>query len=153
MSYTIESCKRGFYWIGYSGTVTMDLRLKALRDVETASTHVPIRGNIIDFRGSNLLCSFTEQFEFAAKATGQPGHRGRKAAYLVNDMHDASVEILELAMSNRGIDTKLFTDELQAIKWLTDDCFQSCKGFAAGRCALTNINELRFSQSISKPQG
>jgi len=126
----------------------MDLRLQALRDVETASNVVPIRGNIIDFRGSNLLCSFTEQFEFAAKATGQPGHRGRKAAYLVNDIHAAPVEILELAMSNRGIDTKLFTDELQAINWLTDDCFQSCEEFAGGRCSLANINHIKFGASI-----
>ena len=153
MPYTIENCKRGFYWIDYSDKVTMDLRLQALYDVETASNNVPIRGNIIDFRGSNLLCSFTEQLEFAAKATGQPGHRGRKAAYLVDDMHAAPVEILELAMCNRGIDTKMFTDELQAIKWLTDDCFQSCEEFEEGRCSLSNINHLKFGEPISKPQG
>lgn len=144
MPYTIESCKLGFYWISYSGTVTLDLRMRALHDVETASNDVPIRGNIIDFRDSNLLCSFTEQFVFAAKATGQPGHRGRKAAYLVNDMHTAPVEILELAMCNRGIDTKLFTDELKAIKWLTDDCFQSCEEFAVGRCSLAKINHMKL---------
>jgi hypothetical protein len=151
MPYTIVSCKRGYYWIGYSGTVTMDLRLKALNDVETASNDVPIRGNIIDFRGSNLLCSFTEQFEFAAKATGQPGHRGRKAAYLVDDMHAAPVEILELAMCNRGIDTRLFTDVSPAIQWLTDDCFQSCEEFAGGCCSLANLNRMEFGAPIRSP--
>ena len=139
MPYTIECCKRGFYWISYSGTVDLDLRLKTLDAVETAARDIPIRGNIIDFRGAQLTCSFAEQFEFASRATRQPGHRGKKAAYLVKDMHAAPIEILELAMCNRGIETRRFTDEQQAISWLTNSCYNSCEEFRLNRCALSNV--------------
>lgn len=139
MPYTIKSCKKGIYWISYSGAVDLTLRLQALQTVEEASRHIPIRGNLIDFRETDLHCSFTEQFEFANKATEQSGHRGRKAAYLVRDMKSAPIEILELAMSNRGIDTRLFTDELEAINWLTGGCYHSCEDFKKSCCAVGNM--------------
>jgi hypothetical protein len=93
----------GFYWIKYSGTVELALRLKALQTVEAASQQVPIKGNIIDFRSADLSCSFSQQYEFANRATGQAGQRGKKAAYLLNDIESTSAEVLQLAMSNRGI--------------------------------------------------
>jgi hypothetical protein len=139
MPYTIKSCKNGIYWISYSGTVDLAVRLQALQAVEDASRHIPIRGNLIDFRETDLLCSFTEQLEFATKATEQSGHRGRKAAYLVNDVQAAPIEILELAMSNRGIETRLFTNELEAINWLTGGCYQSCEDFKKSCCAVGNM--------------
>jgi hypothetical protein len=139
MPYTIKSCQHGIYWISYSGNVDLAMRLEALHEVEAASRENPIRGNLIDFRETNLLCSFSEQFAFATKATEQTGHRGRKAAYLVRDMQATPIEILELAMSNRGIETRLFTDELQAINWLTGGCYQNCEDFKKGCCAVGNM--------------
>jgi len=147
MPYEIKHCNQGYYWISYSGTVTLELRLRALRAVEAASTNISIRGNIIDFRDIDLNCSFTEQFEFASRATEQPGHRGRKAAYLINKMQSPPTEILQLAMCNRGIETRLFTDELQAINWLTGACYQTCKDFKTAQCALGHVNSIK---NISK---
>ena len=146
MPYEIKYCKKGFYWIGYSGTVTLELRLMALRTVEATSKKIPIKGNIIDFRNTKLHCSFSEQFEFASRATEQPGHRGRKAAYLIDGMNSPPTEILQLAMCNRGIDTMLFTDELQAINWLTGGCYRTCKDFKTEQCALGHINSLKVLQ-------
>jgi hypothetical protein len=149
MPYTIKSCKNGIYWISYSGTVDLALRLQALQTVEEASRHIPIRGNLIDFRDTELLCSFTEQFEFATKAAGQYGHRGRKAAYLVKDLKAAPIEILELAMSNRGIETRLFTDELKAVNWLTGGCYKSCEDFKKSCCAVGNMAQCVPEDSVS----
>jgi hypothetical protein len=118
------------------------MRLQALQTVEAASRENPIRGNLIDFRNTTLLCSFTEQFQFATKATEQSGHRGRKAAYLVNDRQSTSIEILQLAMSNRGIETRLFTDELEAINWLTGECYRSCEDFSKSCCAVSSMAQV-----------
>ena len=138
MSYTIKSCKQGIYWIRYSGEVNLAERLQALQTVEASSRENPIRGNMIDFRDASLVCSFTEQFQFATKATEQLGHRGRKAAYLVNNKQSGSIEVLQLAMSNRGIETRSFTDELEAINWLTDECYKSCEEFRKSCCAVSS---------------
>jgi len=127
------------------------LRLMALHAVETASKEIPIKGNMIDFRNIELKCSFTEQFEFATRATEQPGHRGRKAAYLINNMQAPPTEILQLAMCNRGIETRLFTDELQAINWLTGACYQTCKDFKTAYCALGHVNSMRNISKVSSP--
>mgnify|MGYP001815639014 FL=1 len=86
MPFSIKCCKHGFYWIKDSGTVDLALRLKALQTVEAAAQQIPIKGNIIDFRSADLSCSFSQQDEFANQATGQAGHRGKKAAYLLNDI-------------------------------------------------------------------
>jgi hypothetical protein len=141
MPYEIERCKQGHYWIRYSGFVDLELRLEALHAVESSSEDIPIRGNIIDFRAAELLCSFSDQLEFATKATDQFNHRGRKAAYLVNDKQAALVEILHLAMSNRGIETQIFTDELAAINWLTGKCFRSCEDFKGSCCPMNMISQ------------
>ncbi|MEN8686237.1 MAG: hypothetical protein AB1Z51_11740 [Desulfuromonadales bacterium] len=68
----------GFYWIKYSGTVDLALRLKALQTVEAASQQVPFKGNIIDFRSADLSCSFSQQYEFANLATARPGTAAKK---------------------------------------------------------------------------
>ncbi len=143
MPYQIERCRQGYYWIRYSGTVDLDLRLEALQAVETCSRDIPIRGNLIDFRNADLCCSFDEQFKFATAATGQSGHLGRKAAYLVKEMHSAPIEILKLAMSNRGIETRVFSDDQEAINWLTNGCYHSCEEFK--RCCPLSINGLTKS--------
>lgn len=148
MPYTIESCKQGIYWIRYSGKVDMALRLQALHTVEASSREIPIKGNLIDFRDTILACSFTEQFEFASKATEQTGHRGRKAAYLVNNMQNAPIEILELAMNNRGIETRLFTEELEAINWLTGECYKTCEDFRKGCCVVGRMAQNPPRQKI-----
>lgn len=137
MPYKIEHCRQGYYWINYSGTVDLELRLDALYAVEAASREIPIKGNLIDFRYADLHCSFTEQFNFATTATEQSGHLGRKAAYLVKSEHAAAIEILELAMSNRGIETRLFTDEADAIRWLTGECYNACEEFRRDSCPLS----------------
>jgi hypothetical protein len=134
--FSIKYCKNGFYWIKYSGTVELALRLKALQTVEAASQQVPIKGNIIDFRSADLSCSFSQQYEFANRATGQAGHRGKKAAYLLNDIESTPAEVRQLAMSNRGIETRLFTDEQQAVAWLTNSCFQSCDEYKKDSCLV-----------------
>lgn len=136
MPYEIQRCRQGYYWISYSGPVDLELRLGALYTVEAYSREIPIKGNLIDFRNADLHCSFTEQFSFATKATEQSGHLGRKAAYLVRQEHAAAIEILELAMCNRGIETRLFTDEADAIRWLTDECYHSCEEFRLDNCPL-----------------
>ncbi len=151
MPYTIKSCNHGIYWISYSGTVDLAMRLQALQSVEDATRSIPIRGNLIDFRETELHCSFSEQFEFATKATGKAGHLGRRAAYLVRDMHSAAVEILELAMNNRGIETRLFTDELEAINWLTGGCYHSCEDFKKSCCAVGNMAQSVPERSITSP--
>ena len=140
MPYQIEHCGQGYYWISYSGAVDLDLRLDALKAVEASSRDIPIRGNLIDFRSAELCCSFTEQFKFATEATEQSGHLGRKAAYLFKDVHSAPIEILELAMCNRGIETRVFSDELEAINWLTNGCYRSCEEFK--RCCPLRFNGL-----------
>jgi len=129
MPFEIEICKQGFYWITYSGTVDLEQRLQALQAVEAYSRKKPIKGNIIDFRNAELVCSFTEQLEFASKATELSGHRGRKAAYLIKGQCTPPTKILELAMCNRGIETRLFIDESEAITWLTDACYRSYADF------------------------
>jgi hypothetical protein len=111
--------------------------------VEASSRDIPIRGNLIDFRSAELCCSFTEQFQFATEATEKPGHLGRKAAYLFKEMNSAPIEILELAMSNRGIETRVFSDEREAINWLTNGCYHSCEEFKRS-CPLS-INGLTKS--------
>ena len=151
MPYTIKSCNHGINWISYSGTVDLAMRLQALQSVEDVARHIPIRGNLIDFRETDLHCSFTEQFEFATKATGQAGHLGKKAAYLVKDIHSAPIEILELAMSNRGIETKLFTEELKAINWLTGGCYHSCEDFKKSCCAVGNMAQSAPERSNTSP--
>jgi len=145
MPFTIQYCKNGFYWIKYKGRVDLALRLKALQAVEEASKQIPIKGNIIDFRGADLSCSFSQQYEFAAEATNQSGHRGKKAAYLLDDIKSAPVEILQLAMSNRGIDTRTFTDEQEAITWLTSCCCQSCPDYKKDSCLVAGRNPLHLA--------
>lgn len=145
MPFNIQYCKNGFYWIKYSGRVDLALRLKALQIVEEASKQIPIKGNIIDFRDADLLCSFSQQYDFAAKATDQSGHRGKKAAYLLNDIKSAPVEILQLAMSNRGIDTRLFTDEQEATIWLTNCCSQSCPEYGKDSCLVAGSKPLHLA--------
>lgn len=137
MPFSIRYCEQGFYWIKYSGKVDLALRLKALQTVEAASQRVPIKGNLIDFRDAELSCSFSQQYEFATKATAQSGHRGKKAAYLLNDIKSESTEVLQLAMNNRGVDTRLFTDEREAITWLTSSFCQSCKEYENDSCLVT----------------
>jgi len=144
MPFTIEYCKYGFYWVKYSGTVDLALRLRALHAVEAASRQVPIKGNIIDFRNAELSCSFFQQHEFAYKATNQAGHRGKKAAYLLKDIKSAPVEILQLVMNNRGVDTCLFTVGQEAIKWLTNSCCQSCPDRNNDSCLVYGANPLRL---------
>ncbi len=142
MPFNIQYCKNGFYWIKYSGSVDLALRFKALLAVEEASKQIPIKGNIIDFRGADLACSFSQQYQFAAKATNQSGHRGKKAAYLLDNIKSAPVEILQLAMNNRGIDTRLFTDEQEAITWLTNCCCQSCSAYRKDSCLVAGSKPL-----------
>lgn len=149
MPYKIDRCRQGYYWITYSGPVDLELRLEALLTVEASSRDIPIRGNLIDFRAAELRCSFTEQFKFATKATEQSGHLGRKAAYLIKDIPSAPIEILELAMSNRGIETRLFTDELEAINWLTGECYQSCEEFKCSCCPLRIYDPTQASPSTA----
>ena len=134
----------GFYWIKYSGTVDLDLRLKALHTVEEASQQVPIKGNIIDFRSADLSCSFSQQYDFANQATGQAGHLGKKAAYLLNDIESAPAEVLQLAMNNRGIETRLFTDEQEAVTWLTNSCCQSCDEYKKDTCLVAGSKPLHL---------
>jgi hypothetical protein len=67
---------------------------------------------------------------------GQAGHRGKKAAYLLNDIESTPAEVRQLAMSNRGIETRLFTDEQQAVDWLTNSCFQSCDEYKKDSCLV-----------------
>ncbi len=145
MPFTVRYCKNGFYWIKYSGRVDLALRLKALQAVEDASRQVPIKGNIIDFRGADLTCSFSQQYEFAAKATDQSGHRGKKAAYLLDDIKSAPLEILQLAMNNRGIDTRLFTDEQEATTWLTNYCCQTCPEYRKDSCLVAGGQPLHLA--------
>ena len=145
MAFNITYCKKGFYWIKYSGTVDLALRLKALQAVEAASQQVPIKGNIIDFRSAELACSFSQQYEFANQATGQAGHRGKKAAYLLNDIESAPTEVLQLAMNNRGITTRLFTHEQEAITWLTSSCCQSCDEYKTDSCLVAGSQPLQLS--------
>lgn len=144
MPFNIQYCKNGFYWIKYSGTVDFALRLRALQAVEGASKQIPIKGNIIDFRDAELSCSFSQQYEFATRATDQSGHRGKKAAYLLKDIKSAPIEILQLAMSNRGIDTRLFTDEQEAISWLTNCCSHSCPEYKKDSCLVAGSNPLQL---------
>ena len=70
-----------------------------MQTVEAAAQQIPIKGNIIDFRSADLSCSFSQQDEFANQATGQAGHRGKKAAYLLNDIESNPAEVLQLAMN------------------------------------------------------
>lgn len=142
--FTIEYCKYGFYWIKYSGKVDLALRLRALQAVEAASEEIPIKGNIIDFQSADLSCSFSHQYEFATMATSQPGHRGKKAAYLLKDIKSASEEILQLAMNNRGLDTRLFTDVQEAVAWLTNSCCQSCPDHKKDSCLVFGDNPLQL---------
>ena len=144
MSFTIEYCKHGFYWIKYSGTVDLALRLRALQTVETAAGQVPIKGNIIDFRDADLSCSFSEQYEFATSATNQTGHRGKKAAYLLKEVKFDQAEILQLAMNNRGLDTRLFIDEQEAVTWLTSSCWQSCPDYQDSSCLVSGASPSRL---------
>ena len=145
MPFTVQYCINGFYWIKYSGRVELALRLKALQAVEETSKQIPIKGNIIDFRDADLTCSFSQQYEFAAKVTDQSGHRGKKAAYLLDDIKSAPLEILQLAMNNRGIDTRLFTDEQEAITWLTNCCYQSCPEYRKDSCLIAGSQPLHLA--------
>lgn len=144
MPFSITYCKNGFYWIKYSGTVDLALRLRALQTVEAASQQIPIKDNIIDFRSADLSCSFSQQYEFANQATGQAGHRGKKAAYLLNDIESAPAEVLQLAMNNRGIETRLFTDEQEAVAWLTGSCCQSCDEDKKDSCLVAGRKPLQL---------
>jgi len=45
-------------------------------------------------------------------------------------------EILRLAMNNREVDTRLFTDEQEAVTWLTNSCCQSCLDHKNDSCLV-----------------
>ena len=115
-----------------------------MQTVEAASHQVPIKGNLIDFRSADLKCSFAQQYEFANKATGQTGHRGKKAAYLLNDIESSPAELLQLAMNNRGIETRLFTDEQIAVTWLTNSCSRSCDEYKKDSCLIAGSKPLQL---------
>jgi hypothetical protein len=153
MPFSIRYCEHGFYWIKYSGKVDLALRLKALQAVEAASQRVPIKGNLIDFRDAELSCTFSQQYEFATKATAQSGHRGKKAAYLLNDIKSESTEVLQLAMSNRGVETRLFSDEREAIAWLTSSFCELCDEFKHDSCLVSGSRLLPLDVTADPTSG
>lgn len=110
----------GLWAVRYVGDITLGIRQKALAHFVHVSTGHPVLGILVDLRRSQLKLSMADAFEFGNNLASERGLGQCRLVFLENTASGTPSRFMVNVARNRGRDTRVFTDENQAIAWLME---------------------------------
>lgn len=100
--------------------VTADIVARFSRDARALSEKTNIYRILSDERAGRSLTNITQTYEFAHKQASDHGPTHRWRIAVLKDPDTPEYDCVETVMRNAGYVFRIFTQEDEAISWLTD---------------------------------
>ncbi len=118
--FTIEHVKEGNYiLIRVFAPVTRELAAEFTQQAQEAVKRLGCNGSLADVRGFPNVSSVNDNVEYSAWELKVSGAQADMKRAILIDADDNTHDIPILAMREMGYNAKDFTDEQEAIAWLT----------------------------------
>lgn len=116
LSFTVEQ-RTGYAVIRVDGEPSLGQFLSFLSLVSVETLGWPVKRVLFDLRGVRSLTTFTEHYAIGEEVARQLGHLHRIASVVPADR---ITRASEKTARQAGVNLTVFTDETQAIAWLTE---------------------------------
>lgn len=116
LSFTVEQ-RTGYAVIRVDGEPSLGQFLSFLSLVSVETSGWPVKRVLFDLRGVRSLTTFTEHYAIGEEVARQLGHLHRIASVVPADR---ITRASEKTARQAGVNLTVFTDETQAIAWLTE---------------------------------
>lgn len=143
----------GLWHVKYSGVVTGATRNEALSAFVRQAEGHPVRGIVVDLRGTDMQVTVMEAYAFGARLAAEPGLGSCHLAFLENDEHAERSKFLETVAINRGRQARVLTDWDAAVAWLDGNEAEACASASASSDASTPSKSKPLTPSVVSRRG
>jgi hypothetical protein len=118
--FTIEHIKDGNYVrISVHVPVTREVADEFAQQAQYEVERLGCNGSLVDVRGFHNESSVNDNVEYSAWDLKVTGAKAKMKRAVLTDVDDETHDLPILAMQEMGFNAKKFTDEQEAIAWLT----------------------------------